>query len=82
VGLLVDVIGWAFVVLGFLFLVLGLIEAYRKLFPSGTHTEGVIEDLIAALIKAGLLNAAVGLVLVAIGLRILGYDVFPTPTKS
>jgi hypothetical protein len=82
VGLLVDVIGWALVVLGFLFLVLGLIEAYRKLFPSGPHTEGAIEDLIAALIKAGLLNAAIGLVLVAIGLRILGYDVFPTPTKS
>lgn len=78
---MVEVIGWAFVILGLLFLVLGLIEAYRKLFPSGPKTEGVIEDVIAALIKAGLLNAAIGLVLVAIGLRILGYDVFPTPTE-
>jgi hypothetical protein len=79
---MVEFIGWVFVVLGILFLVLGLIEGFRKLKPENRPgPEGVIEDLIGALIKAGLLNVAIGLVLVTIGLRMLGYDVFPASTK-
>lgn len=78
---MVEFVGWAFVILGFLFLVVGLIEAIRKLLGIGDGTTGVIGDVILALIKAGLFNVAIGVLLVAIGLRILGYDVFPAPTK-
>lgn len=79
---MVEIVGWAFVILGFLFLVLGLIEAIRKLFGAGgAGTTGVVGELIEALIKAGLLNVALGLVLVSVGLRMLGYDVFPETTK-
>ena len=73
-----DVLGWILIVLGILFLIVGLIEAFRKVTGGAPQREaGGIDwpKLIEALVKAGLLYIAVGIVLLILGLELTGQDV-------